>query len=399
MEQVILGGPSGTLPSYAGTMFAGLYAPGETWSSPITIREQLASPPGTLKNLRVILDIAPGAGTSWTFTVMVNGVASSLACTISDTDTSGQDLVNTASVVAGNTISLRGSFSGAPATCTPRWSCIFEGTNDRESTLPGGTATNHQTETRYIQLAGTCPFGTSPRDQAIAAAGTLKNLYIKLNAAPGAGDSFKFTVTLNGADTALTCTISGAVDTIGHDTTHTVAVVPGDTVGLKSEPIGTPTARNVQWGTTFLADTDKESIFLGDAPLVETAVRYVPLANGNAGSTTTEDAVDQPIQECSLSDLYMKLGFAPGPSKSWAFMLRKNNADTAITFTISDTATEGHYTASSVDFVDDDEVCLRITPAGTPYSCNGSWGILVKRGAAAAAGGSMAAKMLAAGLL
>lgn len=65
----------------------------------------------------------------------------------------------------------------------------------------------------------------------ISVAGTLKNLYVK-SGAVGAGAKHKYTVYVNGVATAITCTtaLNGGV---ANDTTHTVAVVAGDTVSIR----------------------------------------------------------------------------------------------------------------------------------------------------------------------
>lgn len=64
-------------------------------------------------------------------------------------------------------------------------------------------------------------------------AGTLRNLYVVADAAPGAGQTFIYTVRKNGADDTITCTLSGAAATTGNDTTHTDSVAAGDTFDVK----------------------------------------------------------------------------------------------------------------------------------------------------------------------
>jgi type 1 fimbria pilin len=52
-------------------------------------------PAGTLGNLRASVSVAPGTGDNIVFTVLVDGAASAITCTIADTATSCEDLVNT----------------------------------------------------------------------------------------------------------------------------------------------------------------------------------------------------------------------------------------------------------------------------------------------------------------
>jgi hypothetical protein len=62
---------------------------------------------------------------------------------------------------------------------------------------------------------------------------------ISVSAPFGAGNSAAFTWRKNGADTSLTCTISGASATDCGDTTHSFAVVSGDLVSIKVVYTGT----------------------------------------------------------------------------------------------------------------------------------------------------------------
>lgn len=73
-------------------------------------------------------------------------------------------------------------------------------------------------------------------------AGTFKSLTVTLRVAPGAGKSITFTLRVNGVDTALTVTISGASQVTASDTTNTVAISPGDRVVWKKTRVGTPAA-------------------------------------------------------------------------------------------------------------------------------------------------------------
>lgn len=75
----------------------------------------------------------------------------------------------------------------------------------------------------------------------------LKNFYVELGGAPGAGTSWILTVTVNEVDSALVVTISDT-DTTGSDTTHTVSVSPGDRIAIKASKTGSPAAQVALWG-------------------------------------------------------------------------------------------------------------------------------------------------------
>jgi hypothetical protein len=62
---------------------------------------------GTFRNLHALVDVAPGAVLSDTFTVRVNGASTGLACAISGTDRSCADTNHTVSILAGDTCDVQ----------------------------------------------------------------------------------------------------------------------------------------------------------------------------------------------------------------------------------------------------------------------------------------------------
>lgn len=66
----------------------------------------------------------------------------------------------------------------------------------------------------------------------IPVAGILKNLYVKVETAPGAGNNAVFTVRINGVDKTITCTIADTATT-GNDVAHSEAIAVGDLVSIK----------------------------------------------------------------------------------------------------------------------------------------------------------------------
>jgi hypothetical protein len=84
----------------------------------------------------------------------------------------------------------------------------------------------------------------SARQETMVIAGTVSALRIRLSANVGtsgdaATDNYKFTVRKNGADTAVTCTITGASNNCS-DTTNSVAFAAGDNFSISADPTGTP---------------------------------------------------------------------------------------------------------------------------------------------------------------
>lgn len=95
----------------------------------------------------------------------------------------------------------------------------------------GGQSFTSQPGNIYMGLA---ELSTSENTAKVLApfAGTLKNMYVRLQTAPGAGEDQVVTLRKNAAGSALTTTIANAAKT-GNDTAHTVAVAAGDELAIE----------------------------------------------------------------------------------------------------------------------------------------------------------------------
>lgn len=71
-------------------------------------------------------------------------------------------------------------------------------------------------------------------------AGTFKNMRVVIDNPPGAGRSRVFTLRVNGVNSILVVTISGAVDVTGSDLVNEVAVNAGDLVCVGMSVVNPP---------------------------------------------------------------------------------------------------------------------------------------------------------------
>lgn len=86
----------------------------------------------------------------------------------------------------------------------------------------------------------------------IPKAGTIRNMYVYTDGAPGVGQTYTFTLRVGLADTSVVATISGNASNSASDTTHTAAVAAGDRVSIKVVTSGTAaTISNALWAFTF----------------------------------------------------------------------------------------------------------------------------------------------------
>ena len=379
MRQVLISGGNDVIES-GYDQFSSIHGT-RIWTAGEVSAWQIVSTPGTISNLHINLQVAPGVGKSITFTFRVNGADTDLTCTISETDTTGQDLAHVINVAAGDYIDLKASpSSGIPAGIRCQNSTLFHGTNVNESLLLGGTYDNlNDTTTEYNAIQGSTNWtsieGYAP--EIIPTNGVIKNLYVRLDDEPGDGKSYAFTLMKNGVAQALTLTIANAATT-GSDTVNTVTVAPGDTVSLRCVPTGTPTVRDAFWGSTFTADIDGESLLLGTcfSGLITDETRYTSICAYAEYWPGIEAIAYELLDEAILKKFYVKLlDGSPGAGKSYTFTIRKNGINTPIEVIIVDANTTGN-TDRKLSFFTNDLVNLAVTPSGTPTSRSVSWGLV-----------------------
>jgi hypothetical protein len=79
-------------------------------------------------------------------------------------------------------------------------------------------------------------------------AGTLSNFRASISAAPGSGNSWIFTVRVNGNNTTLTCTITNsAPNTICTDNIHLEIIASSDLVSVSASPQNGPSSARISW--------------------------------------------------------------------------------------------------------------------------------------------------------
>lgn len=118
----------------------------------------------------------------------------------------------------------------------------------------GNTAGFSTAATNFFAISGPTRASATESDsqQPMPYAGTVLGLACGMPAAgPGAGKSFAFTVRKNGADTTMTCTISGTGQSCSDSAAHAFTFAVGDYLGFKVVPSGTPTASSTSCSITL----------------------------------------------------------------------------------------------------------------------------------------------------
>ena len=211
----------------------------------------------------------------------------------------------------------------------------------------------------------------------IPAAGTLSNFKVSVTVAPGADKGRTFTVRLNGADSALSVTISNTATVSSLDTSE-VAVVAGDLVAIEQLSINTPTAAgSVQWTCSFTPTTAEENILIGNTANTTLGTNRYSTPNSALDDSATE-FFGQIVMPCAgtLKNLYVKLTAGPGTSKTRTFTVRLNGDNTTCTTTISTAETLGTDLTHTIAVVAGDLVTIYGTNNGTPAAAYGMFSMV-----------------------
>lgn len=201
---------------------------------------------GTFDNL-YINSGAPGAaasGKQYTYTVLKNGSATTLTKAIVETATSASDTTHSFSVTAGNDVEFQAVPASTPTASDTAFGMRFLATTTGHHIYTNSNVTPSQSATQYMNVTGavsSANTATEANAQNVTHSQTFKAIQVKVNAAPGtAGSGKQWVVTLrvNGANSALTCTILNTATTCS--ASGTVAVNDNDLVNISTVPTGTP---------------------------------------------------------------------------------------------------------------------------------------------------------------
>jgi len=376
MDQLIVGSCANSSFSGPATRYINLMG-GRTWTTNTNVAKQLCPAAGNLSTLVVEVVTTPSSGYEFVFTIVKNGEDTDVQCTVSSGSTTAVGL-ETVSVAAGDNIYLKAYNSGGANALEARWSAIFSGSNNQCIYMAGsteplydGVATYHNSIAMQSASWPTQAGGVRwTRNVVIPTSGTFKNLYVELADAPGTGKSRIFALTKNdGSSAGLYTTISGE-STTGNNTINTISVSPHDRIMIKCNNTNTPTTTTAMWGVVFESDTNNECVFFGAAINFpsQSETEYNSLHSAYDQWDNLEDDHEQVmIAGAIIKKLHVQVYNAPEAGKSFTYTIRKNNADTNITCTISDTSTQAADTTASAEYNWFDDACIACTPsAGYP---------------------------------
>lgn len=247
-EKIVFSTGGGSIPANTTTFLQSLDQVGEASGGSLVTENSvflnyLVTRSGTLRNLVVRCTAAPGVGQTFVYTVRVNGVPSTLTATISGVAIVATDLVNSVQVAIGDRVSLQVVTSLTAIVSFHATSFSFEINMPRlmydHHTFGSMTATIAAGLTRYIGhtyklgVGSGTVFNVNTYTRVcclVVKKGTVKNFVVVTDGAPGVGQTFVYTVEVNGVATAITVTVSGAITVTGYDSTNVASVALGDRV-------------------------------------------------------------------------------------------------------------------------------------------------------------------------
>lgn len=382
MKQVLMGGNQGANTLYdatwyhqalhlVGTSTAYALAPSQYYPF---FRYQLTGTYGAIKNLRVKLSAPPGG--SYTFTIYYDTGLSPVTVTISGSNTEGIS-TGTLYVEPGKVVYMDVLASGTVATgIRAGWSFEFDSANVNESTLIGG-GYNITTAPSYNGMIGGTWGNMLYWWNVAGAAGTIRDLYFRLQQEPGAGNTVKITLckfnlsTYTADETPLSVTLTGTGENLpmmGFNDTATVSINPGDILLYKATVTGTiHDMLYTQFAATFSPTVNGESLVFGSTGSSGTISdpAYIKIVAGAGEDWQAEELRTQiPISiPLTLSKFYWYIYGSQPSGTSMTYNIRRTGANSELTLTIPSGGMQGSDLTHSAAFTASDYLNLQAVPS------------------------------------
>lgn len=174
-----------------------------------------------------------------TYTLVKNGVSTSLTATIASGNTSASDTSNSVSISPGDIVYLLATYSGSAASHYASWGCVFAPTINGESVHMHSTDSTISSGYNYIGSYTGFSWDASLANRlSLMPACTVRKLYIDHFGSLGGGDTMTFTFVDDSSDTALSAVLSST--STNSNTSNSVAVAAGSLVAMRCVISGSP---------------------------------------------------------------------------------------------------------------------------------------------------------------
>lgn len=174
--------------------------------------------------------------------------------------------------------------------------------------------------------------------------GTFSSLSVNSTTAPGAGNSWIWTLVINGSDTGVACTIADSATTCNSGA-NTATYASGDRLYWRVSPVSGPAGNQFNASIINTTDTSKYVTFWGGGPsLTGNLTRYTHMIGDRSAYCTTVNTscrIAVPMAG-TLRRFVLRSSADPGITQTYTATVRLNNADTGLTCQI----TSGNTTCS-----------------------------------------------------
>jgi hypothetical protein len=373
-SQYIFGSQDGSAVPTAAQSWTGLMPiQANLWQSSATTGDTYALMPttGTFSSLCVNLTTAPGAGASFTWTLYKNGSDQPITVTISGAQKQACDLVDTTGFVPGDLVALHVTPSSgpAPASTFSSWYIVQTPQVPGETILFGSQQAGNA---QYLSLAGNSgSLSTEPAMATILpAAGTVTKYIAEY---VGTGASVNTVLDQNQSATSFSASLTSGVFV---EKTGNLSVSAGDVFDVNETGITGTSA--VYASIVFVPNIAGQFVIPSYRNAVSNADPLFYLAvSGRTSSPlqTTEADAQQIGGNIQIQGVYAQSLAAPGSGAQYAFTLRDNKANTALSTTLSGTSvtacttsapTTGCVTGTAVAVNNFDLLDTSVVPAGSP---------------------------------
>ena len=210
---------------------------------------------GNIKNMIARNNSTAIASGSWAITLIVNGSATALTCTLDSSGAIATDAVHSVAVVAGDKVSWLCDPTSPNATKALAVGCEFECSVAGTGIIMGGSSaapSNTVAQYGWQGSGGTanCAWAGESDVQALAQAITVTDLYVIQSVACGAAKTRTTLLRDDAAGTSASVAITGAAAVTG-SWNGSVSVAVDSLICIETTPDGTPAASTVKWGLAY----------------------------------------------------------------------------------------------------------------------------------------------------
>src|SRR3990167_6146521 len=209
------------------------------------------------------------------------------------------------------------------------------------------------------------------------ASGTIEDLFVELDASPGAGNTSQWTIRVNKATPGTPTQASCANATACNDTTNATAITVGDEASIMHVQISTPTTSDPTWSISWNPTTPDNTVIVGSSmanTLATSGTQYLPMHGMGTPVSASFDVSTFFPTGGILRDLYIELGTDPGDGTSRTFAF--GTVDCTVTGSAGGTNKTCNSGSDTQAVSANDTYTLTSTVSGIPAASIISYGVV-----------------------